>query len=109
MEDAVCAVFMSCDGTYMLTQESNGTVRSWLVDWELAENAVVEWHEDARSLLACILYEHIHYGSPLPQGKAAGDLQGGLKSPLNLKYFKDSLEKACHKSRRSTFSSSCSP
>jgi hypothetical protein len=49
---AVVSARFTADARYVLAGSSTGAVLRWELDWELHTPEVVDWHEDARPLLA---------------------------------------------------------
>ena len=68
VEDCLKSVHLSCDSAYLLSQEHNGTVRSWVLDWNLDARELTDWHADASTYLTAFVNEHTPYAAPLPDG-----------------------------------------
>jgi len=64
---------MSSDGRFALSGDETGSVRTWMLDWELEEREPTDWDEGARPYLEIFLTQHMPYAGTLPNDRRPTD------------------------------------
>ena len=70
--DAVTSVTFSADGRHALSGSADRTLKLWVLDWELGDNAPADWEEGALPYLEMFLSSHVPYALP-PNHKLSAD------------------------------------